>query len=294
MPAARPHDRMEAAGKPDASEVSCLREGTYQTPCGTTHYWSDLSDPCAATLVFLPGLTADHRLFEEQAAYFKGKYNRIVWDPPAHASSWPFRFRFDLFDTAEWLNGILEREAITRPVIVGQSMGGYVGQVYAQLYPDRLTGFISIDSAPLQKRYVTAAERWLLKRMEPVYAHYPWKLLLRSGTKGVAVSHRGRERMREMMLVYDGDQRRYAQIAGHGYRILAEAMERDLPYELKCPALLICGTRDRAGSCIRYNKAWHRNTGIPLAWVEGAGHNSNTDRPEQINRLIEGFLADLA
>lgn len=75
---------------------------------------------------------------------------------------------------------------------------------------------------------------------------------------------------------------------------LAEAMERDLPYELKCPALLICGTRDRAGSCIRYNKAWHRNTGIPLAWVEGAGHNSNTDRPEQINRLIEGFLADLA
>lgn len=293
MPAARPHDRMEAAGKPDVSEVSCLREGTYQTPCGTIHYWSDLSDPCAAALVFLPGLTADHRLFGEQAAYFEGKYNRIVWDPPAHASSWPFRFRFDLFDTAEWLNGILEREAITRPVIVGQSMGGYVGQVYAQLYPDRLAGFISIDSAPLQKRYVTAAERWLLKRMEPVYAHYPWKLLLRSGTKGVAVSHRGRERMREMMLVYDGDQRRYAQIAGHGYRILAEAMERDLPYELKCPALLICGTRDRAGSCIRYNKAWHRNTGIPLAWVEGAGHNSNTDRPEQINRLIEGFLADL-
>lgn len=285
---------MEAAGKPDAPEVSCLREGTYQTPCGTIHYWSDLSDPCAATLVFLPGLTADHRLFGEQAAYFEGKYNRIVWDPPAHASSWPFRFHFDLFDTAEWLNGILEREAITRPVIVGQSMGGYVGQVYAQLYPDRLAGFISIDSAPLQKRYVTAAERWLLKRMEPVYAHYPWKLLLRSGTKGVAVSHRGRERMREMMLVYDGDQRRYAQIAGHGYRILAEAMERDLPYELKCPALLICGTRDRAGSCIRYNKAWHRNTGIPLAWVEGAGHNSNTDRPEQINRLIEGFLADLA
>ena len=271
-----------------------MREGTYQTPCGTIHYWSDLSDPCAATLVFLPGLTADHRLFGEQAAYFEGKYNRIVWDPPAHASSWPFRFRFDLFDTAEWLNGILEREAITRPVIVGQSMGGYVGQVYAQLYPDRLAGFISIDSAPLQKRYVTAAERWLLKRMEPVYANYPWKLLLRSGTKGVAVSHRGRERMREMMLVYDGDQQRYAQIAGHGYRILAEAMERDLPYELKCPALLICGTRDRAGSCIRYNKAWHRNTGIPLAWVEGAGHNSNTDRPEQINRLIEGFLADLA
>ncbi len=38
------------------------------------------------------------------------------------------------------------------------TMGGYVGQAYAQLYPDRLAGFISIDSAPLQRNYVTAVE----------------------------------------------------------------------------------------------------------------------------------------
>ena len=50
--------------------------------------------------------------------------------------------------------------------------------------------------------------------------------------------------MREMMLNYDGNQKRYAQIAGHGYRILAAAMEKNLPYELKCPSLLICGTQD--------------------------------------------------
>ena len=50
--------------------------------------------------------------------------------------------------------------------------------------------------------------------------------------------------MRGMMQVYDGNQKRYAQIAGYGFRILAEAMEKNLPYELKCPALLICGTQD--------------------------------------------------
>ena len=141
----------------------------------------------------------------------------MVWDAPAHASSWPFRFEFDLFDKAKWLNNILNQEKITKPVIIGQSMGGYVGQAYAQLYPNRLTGFISIDSAPLQRNYVTAVELWLLKRMEPVYAHYPWKLLLKSGTEGVAMSDYGRNLMREMMLVYDGDQKRYAQIAGHGF-----------------------------------------------------------------------------
>ena len=100
--------------------------------------------------------------------------------------------------------------------------------------------------------------------------------------------------MREMMLTYDGNQKRYAQIAGHGYRILAAAMEKDLPYEIKCSALLMCGTQDHAGSCIRYNKAWHRNTKIPLTWIEGAGHNSNTDKPEQVNRLIEEFVANIS
>ena len=172
-------------------------------------------------------------------------------------------------------------------------MGGYVGQAYAQLYPNRLIGFVSVDSAPLQRNYVTAVELWLLKRMEPVYAHYPWKLLLKSGTEGVATSDYGRNLMREMMLVYDGDQKRYAKIAGHGFRILAEAMEKNLPYELKCPALLICGTQDHAGSCIRYNKAWHRNTNIPLMWIKGAGHNSNTDKPEQINNLIEEYITNI-
>ena len=99
--------------------------------------------------------------------------------------------------------------------------------------------------------------------------------------------------MKEMMLVYDGDQHRYAQIAGHGFRILAEAMEKDLPYEIKCPSLLICGTKDHAGSCIRYNRAWHRKTKIPLKWIEGAGHNSNTDKPEMINSLLEEFFSNI-
>jgi pimeloyl-ACP methyl ester carboxylesterase len=57
--------------------------------------------------------------------------------------------------------------------------------------------------------------------------------------------------------------------------------------------LLICGEQDRAGSCIRYNKAWHKKTGIPIAWIRGAGHNSNTDQPETVNRLLEQFTAKL-
>ena len=266
-------------------------ERLYETRCGAIHYWTNDSKPKSETaLVFLPGLTADHRLFDKQIDYFKEKHRVLVWDAPEHAASWPFDASFDLRDKARWLDGIAQQEGITEPIIIGQSMGGYVGQMYSQLFPEKLKGFISIDSAPLQREYVTSAEIWLLKRMEPVYRHYPWKSLLKSGTNGVATSAYGRKLMRDIMMVYDGNQARYARISGHGFRMLAEAMEADLPYEIKCPALLICGEKDHAGSCIRYNKAWHEKTGIPIEWIKGAGHNSNTDAPEVINALIESFL----
>lgn len=270
-----------------------MNEKIYETPNGPIHYWIEkTADDTKEALLFLPGLTADHRLFEKQIAYFQGRYQLFVWDAPGHAASWPFEMTFCLADKARWLDEILIREGMHRPVVIGQSMGGYVGQAYAQLFPEKLKGFVAIDSAPLQRSYVTAAEIWLLKRMEPVYRHYPWRLLLRSGGDGVATSAYGRKLMHEMMMVYDGDQERYAGLAGHGFRILAEAMEADIPYEIRCPALLICGEKDHAGSCIRYNRAWHKNTGIRLEWIKDAGHNSNCDRPDLVNTLIDAWLSD--
>ena len=270
-----------------------MNEKIYNTPLGNIHYWINLINKNMPTLVFLPGLTADHRLFEKQIAFFENKYNVFVWDAPAHASSWPFRFDFNLTDKAKWVDEILTKEEIVHPIIIGQSMGGYVGQMYAELYPEKLKGFISIDSAPLQRKYVTGMEIWLLKRMEPVYYYYPWKSLLKTGTNGVAVSEYGRKLMYEIMMTYDGDKKRYSQLSGHGFRMLAEAMEKDLPYAITCPALLICGEKDHAGSCIRYNKVWHKNTNIPIAWIKDAGHNSNTDKPEVVNDLIEKLVRQI-
>jgi hypothetical protein len=66
------------------AEVDLLKESTYQTPCGTIHYWSSILSLDTTTLVFLARLTADHRLFDKQVAYFDGKYNIIEWAARAH------------------------------------------------------------------------------------------------------------------------------------------------------------------------------------------------------------------
>ena len=135
-----------------------MSERVLQTKKGDIHYWCNSFRADRRTLVFLPGLTADHHLFDRQIVTFRRDYNILAWDAPGHGASRPFALDFTLMDKAEWLHEILEREGLSRPVLIGQSMGGYVAQCFMERYPGETGGFVSIDSAPLKRRYVTAAE----------------------------------------------------------------------------------------------------------------------------------------
>lgn len=74
-------------------------------------------------------------------------------------------------------------------------------------------------------------EIWLLKKLEPIYRRYPRRTLPKSGSNGCATTDYGRQLMRDMMMTYDGDQARYARLGGHGFKIPAEAIQTDLPYQ---------------------------------------------------------------
>ena len=126
----------------------------FATGSGTVCYWVDSSaGPDAPCLVFLPGLTADHTLFDAQMDHFAGKARCLVWDAPAHGASRPYPLDFTMDDYARILHGILQAEGVGSPVLVGQSLGGYVAQAYLDLYPGEAAGFVAIDSAPLKRAY---------------------------------------------------------------------------------------------------------------------------------------------
>jgi pimeloyl-ACP methyl ester carboxylesterase len=60
-----------------------MTEKVYGTQLGKIHYWINKdAENTDRQLVFLPGLTADHRLFEKQIAFFERKYPVFVWDAP--------------------------------------------------------------------------------------------------------------------------------------------------------------------------------------------------------------------
>ena len=88
-------------------------EKIHKTSCGTIQYLiNDFNEKSKIALIFLPGLTADHRLFDKQIEYFKNKFRVLVWDAPGHEASYPFKLDFDLFDEAKWLDKIITKEGI--------------------------------------------------------------------------------------------------------------------------------------------------------------------------------------
>ena len=46
-----------------------MREKVYETDRGNIHYWVNEFEENRLTLIFLPGLTADHRLYEKQIKF---------------------------------------------------------------------------------------------------------------------------------------------------------------------------------------------------------------------------------
>ena len=262
----------------------------HQTESGTVCYWVDSSAGLEAPwLVFLPGLTADHTLFDAQMAHFSGKLNCFVWDAPAHGQSRPYPLDFTMDDCAAILESILQAEGAERPVLIGQSLGGYVAQAYVDLFPDEVAGFVSIDSAPLKRKYYPTWEVKALRHTKGMYQAIPWMLLKPWGARSAAVTETGRANMRYFMDSYTKDE--YCELAAHGYRMLADAVEADRAYDIGCPAILLCGEKDHAGDVKAFNRKWASGEGIPLVWVPDAGHNSNVDNPDFVNAQIERFLA---
>ena len=263
---------------------------TYETSLGSIVYWvSDTVDSSLPWIAFLPGLTADRRLFERQLEYFGGKANCFAWDPPAHGESRPFTLDFTMDDMARWLHEMFAVEGMARPVLVGQSMGGYVSQAFIDLYPGEAGGFVSIDSAPLKRVYYPTWEVKFLRHTKGMYQAIPWGMLKPWGCWGAAETEYGRSIMRAFMDGFEKDE--YVDLAAFGYRLLADAIEAERAYDIDCPAILVCGKKDHAGDVKPFNRKWSRGEGLELRWIDGAGHNSNTDKPDEVNRIIEELVA---
>jgi len=259
-----------------------LTEKSISSENGKICYWVSRADS-DITLVLLPGLTANHTLYEKQIMYFADRYNIIVWDCPCHGKSRPY-MNFNYANVAKELNTVIKTEKVEKAVIVGQSLGGMIGQYYIDAYPEGIVGFVAIDSAPFGDYYSKSDFFWL-QQLEWMCGLFPDKTLRKSMAKMCGVTPEGIRNMEEMLADYTKKEICHLMYVGE-----AAFIPENKSIHLPCKCMLILGDKDKVGKVSSLNKEWTKRTGYPLMMIGNASHNSNYDNPDEVNRSIEDFV----
>lgn len=261
---------------------------SHSTPLGTMTYWLEPGDaPDAPVLVFLHGLSADHTLFEPQIEHFRGHYTLLVWDAPCHGQSRPHG-QFNYADAVAELKTILDLEHIGPAVMIGQSMGGYVIQSLLRRDAARVKAFVGIDTCPYGTQYYSRSDLWWLRQMDWMSRCYPVKTMKNAVARQVGCSEPTRQNMRAALQCYTKDELCCLMGAGYG-----DFVNENCDLVIKCPVCLIVGEQDKTGKVLQYCKQWQEATGYPLHIIPGAAHNANFDKPDQVNKILEDFMATL-
>jgi 3-oxoadipate enol-lactonase len=194
-------------------------------------------------------------------------------------------------EMAEDIAALMDELDIRRFTLGGLSMGGYVALAFYRSYPLRVRNLILADTRPqadteeARENRERQAEQALREGMDGIADAMLPKLLAPATLDG------RREVVEELRAMMTGTDPRGAAAALRG--MMQRQDRTHLLPRILAPTLIIVGSEDqltpRADS-----EVMHREIrGSRLEVIEGAGHVSNLERPEEFNRLLRSFLDSL-
>ena len=89
-------------------------------------------------IVFIHAAFVDHRMFEKQFEFFKGKYNLLAVDILGHGKSIKIKKGDSIENMSDWINQIFEKHNITKAHFVGVSLGAVFIQDFANKYESKV------------------------------------------------------------------------------------------------------------------------------------------------------------
>lgn len=259
-----------------------------ETARGRVFYWTSRhKNPDAKCIVFTHGLTADHSMFEKQTEYFKNDYTVITWDIPLHGLSQQYQV-FTYKNCTDDLLAILDQEGIFKVILVGMSMGGYPSQEFAVLNPERVEGFVALDTTPFGCGYYSKSDIWWLRHVVLFASLFPESTLRKSMAKSVSKTTYSYNKMMEMLSPFTKAQ--IIKQMNIAYEVFTKENKN---VHFTFPVLILLGEFDETGKVRQYCQKWAAKEGYPLHIISNAAHFSNGDNPEQVNSEIHAFIKEI-
>ena len=241
--------------------------------------------------VLLHGFPFNRSMWREQAEALSATCRVITPDLRGQGETSAAAGPATMEEMAEDLAALLDELNIERAVVGGLSMGGYVVLAFLRAHPERVGALVladtraQADTDDARRTREETARRALAEGMEPIADVMLPKLL--------APATRERRpdvvaRVREMIL---GTKPEGAAAALRG--MAARRDQTDLLEAINVPTLIIVGSEDAITPPADAEAMHAKIEGSRLVKIEGAGHVSNVERPDEFNRALAEFLSGL-
>lgn len=252
---------------------------------GTSVAWREAGD--GPVVLLLHGLGGSRTAWEPQLDALSGDHRVVAWDLPGYGASPPLDGPLTFPALADAVAGLLDTLGVERAPLVGLSLGGMVALHTALEHPDRVGGLVLLDTSPAFGLDGTDPDEWRAARRRPLDAGLTPADFAEDVLRSVAGAGFGGEALDQAVAAM-------ARIPAEGLRAVIDLLPthdvRDRQGAIAAPTLVVVGEHD-AETPLAYSEALA--AGIPDARLEivaGAGHLTNLEQPDAVNRLLAGFL----
>ena len=230
-------------------------------------------------------------LFQEQIPQFSKNYQVITLDLRGHGESEKpqTEYRLDVF--AADVKALLDLLNLKQAIVLGHSMGGYIAQVFALTYPDRVKALILYGTVsmhpPIGHLWGPGEQESIRKIVEMGFREY---------IKWYAPQYWFSPEIDPELIDWCCEEvcfkvPEYAATAM--WRELAKFSVRGRLSEIKVPTLLIVGDNDCRTPLEDHE---NMNRAIPnacLKIIKGTGHMAHIEKAGEFNKAVLNFLSNI-
>jgi 3-oxoadipate enol-lactonase len=247
--------------------------------------WREAGD--RDVVVFLHGLGGSRTAWEPQLEALAGRWRCVAWDLPGYGASPPVDGPLTFSALADAVAALLDALHVARAPLVGLSLGGMVALHTALGHPDRVSGMALLDTSPAFGGDGTDPDEWRAARLAPLEAgRTPADMAIDvlTAVGGPALAGRSLDTAVAAM----------SRIPADGLRAAIDCLPthdvRDRLGEIGVPTLVAVGELDEETPPAYSRMLADGIPGASLEIIAGAGHLSNLEQPDAVNRLLSEFL----
>jgi pimeloyl-ACP methyl ester esterase len=241
-------------------------------------------------LVFVHGWLGSHGVWKEQVAEFSQTHTVVSIDLRGFGESDKPEGEYTLDVFAADLDFMIQELGLAKPILIGWSMGGAIGLVYATAHPDKISKLVLVGSTPLliaTEDYPHAipgeAAEQLLEAMNTNFS---------TGARGfveLEFPEPGTEGLKDM--AHAITQQTTLEVALNSIGPAAGRDLRPLLSQVKMPTLILSGGQDQVclPAASQYMHEHISNSELHL--FAGKGHLPFLTDTQAFNERLRGFIA---